>query len=143
MKLIYKILTITLIAILPSCVMSNIDEGLTALTGKPISTAVQVLGYPDQERRFQNDKIYIWSTSFQGTYTTPETATTTGYIGGTPVYGTTTYNTTQTANYSCLIKIITGTNGLIKNWEYNGNPGGCGSYASRLKAYAKSQEPQQ
>lgn len=125
---------------LPGCVMTNMEEGLNALNGKPITTAVSVLGYPDGQQAFGGDKVYIWSRNFQGSYTLPQTATTTGYIGNTPVYGTTTYNQTHTANYNCQIKLAVGPDDRIKHWEYQGNPGGCGGYARSLKAYADSQK---
>ncbi len=120
--------------------MSNMEEGLNALNGKPITTAVSVLGYPDGQQEFGGDKIYIWSRNFQSSYTLPQTATTTGYVGNTPVYGTTTYYQTHTANYSCKIKLAVGPDDRIKHWEYQGNPGGCGGYARSLKAYADSQK---
>ena len=125
-----------------SCVFSGMEKGLAELKGKPIDTAINVLGYPDRQQAIGADKVYIWSRSFQGSYSVPQVASTTGYIGNTPVYGTTTYNTTQTANYSCIIKLGADSKGIIKRWEYSGNRRGCGGYSQSLKRYYKSQHPE-
>ena len=69
----------------------------------------------------------------------PQTTTTTGYVGTTPVYGTTTYNQVTPVNYNCTIKLAAGGDGVLKHWEYDGNPGGCGALSDRLRNFAKSQ----
>lgn len=113
-------------------------KGLSALEGENISKAIEVLGYPDQQQTIGTDTVYTWSRGFQSSYTVPQTSTTTGYVGNTPVYGTTTYNSVQTSNHHCLIKIGTDNKGIIKKTEAEGTVGGCMSYAERLKSYADS-----
>lgn len=118
---------------------SNMEAGLNALMGRPDRQAFEVLGYPTTKQEFGGDTVYTWSVSRSGAIVTPQTATTTGYVGNKPVYGTTTYSQVTPVNYSCTIKIAAGPDGSLKNWEYDGNPGGCGALSDRLKNYAKSQ----
>lgn len=128
--------------LITGCVFSRMGEGLTALEGENISKAIEVLGYPDQQQKIGTDTVYTWSRGFQSSYTVPQTSTTTGYVGKTPVYGTTTYNSVQTSNHNCLIKIGTNDKGIIKKTEAEGTIGGCLSYADRLKSYADSKNKQ-
>lgn len=128
--------------LITSCVFSRMGEGLTALEGENISKAIEVLGYPDQQQTIGTDTVYTWSRGFQSSYTVPQTSTTTGYVGTTPVYGTTTTNSVRTSNHHCLIKIGTNDKGIIKMTEAEGTVGGCASYADRLKSFADSKNKQ-
>jgi len=129
-----KFLTCLLaIFILSGCMtFTKIENGLTALEGKHIDRAVSVLGYPSGTQTFGNKTIYLWSVSRNGTLVLPQTQSTTGYVGNTPIYGTTTTNQFVPVNYNCLIKIIVNSSERIISWEYQGNVGGCNQYASRL-----------
>lgn len=117
----------------------NMEEGLNALMGKPDKEAFSVLGYPNSKQEFGGDVVYVWGRSSSGTMYLPQTTTTTGYVGNTPVYGTTTYNQPVAYNHNCTIKLAVGPDGLLKHWEYDGNIGGCTSYIKKLKAYAKGE----
>lgn len=113
----------------------QMQRGLNALQGRNVQTAFDVLGYPSGKQEFGSDTVYYWQVNSSGTILLPQTSTTSGYVGMTPVYGSTTYNQVVPVNYNCLIKLITDEKGIIKTWEYNGNYGGCASYIKRLNQY--------
>ena len=138
-----KIIALLALAILVSgcATFGQMEKGLNALQGSNVQTAFDVLGYPSSKQEFGKDTVYYWKVANSGTMLLPETSTTTGYVGMTPVYGTTTYNQAVPVSYNCLIKIITDDRGTIKTWEYNGNYGGCGCYIDRLNKYYNQQNP--
>lgn len=121
-----------------SCVFNQMEKGLKDFEGKPMTTAVDVLGYPDAHNKFGDDTVYIWSNSFNHTSYTPTTSYTTGYVGSAPVFGQTTTNTARTRNLSCMIKIASGKDGMIKSVEYKGAMAACNPYAKRLHKYSQS-----
>lgn len=129
--------TAAMLALCGCSTFSNIESGLSALMGRPASEAFGVLGYPSGKQQFGSDTVYYWSISRSGMLMMPQTATTTGYVGRTPIYGATQYNTAMPVNYNCQIKLVADSSDTLKNWEYEGNIGGCQSYASRLKGLAR------
>ena len=125
-------------ALLSGCAtFGQVDAGLKGLRGKNIQTAFDVLGYPSGKQEFGNDTVYYWSVEESSTMLLPTTSTTSGRVGDTSFSGTTTSNQLVPINNSCLIKLVAGKNGVIKNYEWTGNIGGLGRYANRLKNYSK------
>jgi hypothetical protein len=114
------------------------ESGLSALVGRDIKTAIEVMGYPSGKQQFGDDTVYYWALNSSGGVMIPQTANTQGYVGNRPVYAQTTYNQYIPMNYSCEIKIITA-NDIIKSWEYYGNYNGCSPFISRLGAYSDAQ----
>ncbi|WP_232037694.1 hypothetical protein [Serratia rubidaea] len=124
--------------LLTGCVtFGQMDNGLDSLVGKNKDVAFRVLGYPGQVQDFDGDKVYTWANSTSGVamYSAPQT--TYGNVGGTSFYGTTTQTNAVPVEYSCKIQIITGGDGVIKDYNYDGSIGGCESYIHRLNNYAK------
>lgn len=117
---------------------ADMNAGLQKLDGKPIKEAVRILGYPDSQRMIAGDNVYTWRASRTQTYSTPQIAQTSGYLGNTPVYGTTTYSSQESINLHCVLNIATDKKGFIKNYNYSGNRGGCRRYAQILSTYGKT-----
>lgn len=115
------------------CATHQLDESLRGLIGQPVSVAVAHLGYPDAEREVMGTKIYVWSSSHQGVMPMPSTSTTTGYVGGAPVYGQTTGTTWVPLNAQCSIQLAVDADGTIKQYQWRGNQPGCRSYARMLR----------
>lgn len=72
----------------------QLDEGLTALVGKPITVAIEKIGYPNTEQTITGRKLYRWGSSSQGVISMPTQTTTTGSVGtglGYRPYTATTY----------------------------------------------------
>lgn len=136
------ILTIVLASLVSGCAtFAQMERGLGYLMGKNEQTAFNVLGYPNGKQQFGEDTVYYWSVSSSGALILPQSSTTYGTVGTTPVYGTTTYNQVVPVNYNCQIKLISSKDGILKSWEYNGNIGGCKNYINRLDNYYQSQNP--
>lgn len=112
---------------------SQMESGLDRLVGQPIQAAFDTIGYPSGKQRYGSDTVYYWSSSHQGGMVVPTVQSTSGYVGSTPVYGTTTGSQYVPINAQCEIKIITNSSDMISKWEYNGNHAGCDAYTRRLK----------
>lgn len=116
----------------------QLEDGLNALVGRNEREAFNALGYPNAKQEVGGDVVYVWGRSNSGTLFIPQTALTTGYVGTTPVYGTTTTNQAIAVNYNCTIKIAAGNDGVIRTWEYDGNLGGCGAYIQMFNEYVNA-----
>jgi Cys-rich repeat protein len=136
MKKLWKLLIAILLA--GCATFGQMEDGLRSLMGKSDREAFSVLGYPSAKQEFGNDTVYSWYVSQSGSLFVPQTSTTTGYVGRTPVYGTTTYTQAIPVNYNCQIKLVADKGGILRSWEYNGNIGGCAQYINRLNTYAGS-----
>lgn len=134
MKSLWKSLAVVFLA--GCATFGQMEDGLRSLMGKPDSEAFSVLGYPSAKQEFGNDTVYSWYVSQSGSLFIPQTSITTGYVGRSPVYGTTTYTQAVPFNYNCQIKIVADKSGIMRSWEYTGNIGGCTQYINRLSAYA-------
>ena len=111
------------------------DKGLAALMNKDVETAFLVIGYPDGKNEFGDKTVYYWSVNTSSAMILPQTSTTYGTVGTTPVYGTTTYNQIVPMNCNCLIKLIANEDGKLINWEWSGNLCGCETYINKLGRY--------
>lgn len=117
---------------LAACATRQLNEGLKGLMGQNIQTAVSRLGYPDGQRTMMGNTIYIWSGSHSAAIPLMTTSSTSGMVGGTPVYGTTTNTNWVPVNYNCTIQIATDSDGVIKSYQWSGNEGGCRQYANAI-----------
>lgn len=117
---------------LAACVGTRMNEHLKPLLGQNISAAVGRLGYPDGTRDMLGDTIYVWSTEHTGMMVLPTASTTYGAIGGMPYSSTTTGLGLMPAHFFCRVQLGTDAAGTIKNYQWNGNPGGCARYANAL-----------
>lgn len=118
----------------------DLDSGLAAMVGHHQSDVFAALGYPSSKLDIGGDTVYYWRSSSSQTLFLPQTHTTTGYVGLNPVSVTTTQTQAIPIHYACEIKVVVGSDGLVKDWDYEGNLGGCESYINRLKAYWKVHE---
>jgi len=121
----------------------TMEKGLTELGGHHINDAFQVLGYPSAKQEFGDVTVYIWNVQSSGALPMPQTTTTTGYIGSTPVYGQTQSMMWMPVHYQCEIKLGCNSDGYIQTWEYYGNHGGCNQWMQRLTKYYNDQHPKQ
>jgi hypothetical protein len=133
-----KLIAVTFFAIVTAgcATFGQLENGLNALVGRSDSEVFNVLGYPNGKQEFGADTVYVWGNSRNTTMFLPQTQTTTGYVGTTPVYGTTTTTQAIPMNFNCTIKVIV-SSGLVKTWEYDGNLGGCEPYINRLNRHFK------
>lgn len=115
----------------------DLDKGLASLVGQPAARAIDALGYPSAEQKFGGDTVYVWTASRSGALVMPTTNTTSGYVGSTPFYGSTTGTQVIPMNGQCSIKIGVGPDGLITRYDWEGNRIGCEGFMKRMKPYAR------
>lgn len=65
----------------------QMERGLNSLQGQNIQTAFDVLGYPSGKQEFGSDMVYYWQVNSTGAVLLPQTSTTSGYVGMTPIHG--------------------------------------------------------
>ena len=111
----------------------NMEKGLNQLMSQPFEAAIDTLGYPKGQMQIGEHTVYAWGRSFEMSMPTTSTSNTTGYVGYKPFNATTNTTSWQTAEYSCDIRVVVGPDNIIKNWEFDGNIGGCEAYPKRLK----------
>jgi len=123
-------------AFIVGCVSFGQFEGdLNTLVGRNESEAFAAFGYPSGKQQFGSDVVYTWDRSQNVPMFIPQTATTTGHVGTTPIYGTTTSSQVVPMSFYCTVKVVAGSDGVIKTWDYDGNRGGCKRYIERLNSY--------
>jgi hypothetical protein len=130
------LLSASAMLVLTGCVGDGpkvLDAGLTSLIGQPIQTAYDRLGYPKGSQNMNGDTFYIWSTNRNVVMPVYQTGTTTGSVGNTPFQVNTTMPGMIPMNFNCTIRVITGSDNIVKSWDYQGTTGGCQGYVQALK----------
>lgn len=130
-------LVLLMAALVSGCAFDTLNKALPYLQGQPLDAAVNALGLPNQQMQIGPYTVYVWDNRYSSTipiYSTTRSSTT-GTVGGVPVYGTTTTGTTNyvPVQYQCQIKLEVDSNNIIRRWEWAGNQGGCQYYANRVK----------
>lgn len=130
-------IVVAAVALSGCATFGQLEDGLNALVGRHEKEAFSALGYPNSKQEFSGDTVYYWGESRNSAVFMPQTATTTGYVGRTPVFGTTTSSQLVPVSYNCTIKLVVGEDKVIKDWEFSGNLAGCEPYIKRVKSYTK------
>ncbi|MCA8065490.1 hypothetical protein [Burkholderia sp. AU38729] len=128
---------------LVGCVsFGQMEKGLDALRNQPVSTAVQVLGYPAGEREAAGMKIVHWGRQQTGLMPLTSYGQNSGFgtVGTTPFSYTGASTSMQYVpmNFNCDIDLAIGPGGVIQGYQYSGNIGGCSSYIKALNRYRES-----
>jgi hypothetical protein len=116
---------------------SHMETGLNSLMGQPLQAAIDTLGYPKGQMKVGDDTVYGWGREFSMNMPQYQTSNTYGQVGGTGFSATTGTTTYVPTNYNCNIRIAVGPDNLIKDWEFDGNIGGCEAYSERLERLVK------
>jgi len=112
---------------------ADLDDSLDAMIGQPVSVALARLGEPIAAVPTGSELVYGWGYGFtraEFTNAAPgwvDAAASQGGIFATP---------RRTARDSCVIRMVVGADGLIRNWDYQGNERDCRAYADRLVGHA-------
>jgi len=128
---------------LSGCVtFGQMDKGLNALRYQPISTAVEVLGYPAGEREAAGLKLVHWGRQQTALMPFTSFSQSNGYgaIGTRPFQyaGTSTATQLVPMNFQCEIDLAVGPTGTVQGYSYSGNIGGCEGYIKALNRYRKA-----
>ena len=112
---------------------AKLDSSLDAMVGQPVEVAIARLGEPIGSTPMGTDLVYGWGNSFTSTeYTNaaPGWVEASDYRGG--VYPPPRHKVQN----NCVVRIVVGPDGLIREWDYQGTDRGCEAYADRLASHA-------
>lgn len=132
-----KIILITVVFLAGCVTFGQMNDGLNKLQGKDKTVAFEALGYPSQQQTFDDTTVYTWSNAVNDVAALSSPQLTTGAIGSTTFNATTIQTDYVPVTYTCKIQIATDKTGKIKNYNYDGNMGGCETYIHRLNNYFK------
>lgn len=125
--------------ILTGCTtFSTLDKGLATYIGQSPQVAFRDLGFPSGETQIAGKQVFYWGNSFTTSMPQTSSSRTTGTVGGTPFSANTTGTTWSTAEYDCDVRLIVGANGLVEDFDWQGNIGGCDAFARRVKARSQA-----
>jgi len=116
---------------LSGCAQQQIDKGLSAHVGQPVSTLIAKLNYPDRQATVAGRRAFIWGydrPSEASVFTADSPA---GRIGRPATLAS---NTLAMApvDHACQIRVIVDESYRVLSWDSQGNEGGCAPYARRL-----------
>jgi hypothetical protein len=110
-----------------------LDSSLGGMVGQPVEVAIARLGEPIGSAPMGTDTVYGWGRAFTSTEAmspTPDIA------AGAQAQGGIFPPPRRTVQNDCVIRVVVGADGLIRDWDYQGNDRGCRSYADRLAGQA-------
>ncbi len=106
----------------------ELDRSLDAMIGEPVELALARLGQPIATAPLGPDLVYGWGVGFTSTELLHPTP---GFIDAAEVQGGVFPPPRRVRHESCVIRIVVGADGRIREWDYQGNARGCRSYAGR------------
>lgn len=115
---------------------ASLSDLLAPLQGKPLSAAVEALGYPEGRLEVGEEMVYVWDTQRTETYSHPTPAP--NYPGD----NVSTRQQSYSRSYGCTVRIGAGKDGRIVRINVAGDPDGCRDYKrSAREALARSPSP--
>jgi hypothetical protein len=127
------VVVLILIAVLSACATKTLDKGLPYLVGQPFDAAVAVLGEPTESKEKSGRTFYQWEAEYNGAVPVVQGGTSQpmGSPGAAPsLLGATTY---MPVNHICRIQLAVDESGIIQDWNYSGNQGGCQYYEKSVR----------
>lgn len=131
-----QLLLIAVCIFLTSCASPLVQNGLTAMQGRPVDEAFGVLGYPTGKMELGKDTLYHWDMGRGGVFFAPSTATSFSNVGGTPVYTTTNFTQAVPTSYAGNIKLLVDAKGIVKSYSFSGQEGAFEFIALKLQRHA-------
>jgi len=131
--MIKRLVPIAVVALSGCATFSDIDKGMAALVGQPISAAEARLGVASSEQQVGGKHVYVWGRDFNMSMPTTNTSSVNGTVNGHYYRGTVTTTGSQQVNYNCTLRFITDQSDRIISYDWQGNLGGCYGYGSALK----------
>ena len=101
---------------------AGLDSHLDALVGQPVAVALAQLGQPIASVPMGTDTVYGWGHAFTSTellHPMPDVA------AGAHAQGGVFPPPRRTVQDNCVIRMVAGPDGLIRDWDYQGNSRGC------------------
>lgn len=116
---------------LAGCAQQQIDKGLSAHVGQPVSTLIAKLNYPDRQTTISGQRAFIWGFDrpAEASIFTPTVPA--GRVGR-PATLANNAMAMSPIDHACQIRVVVDDSYRIVSWDSRGNEGGCAPYARRL-----------
>lgn len=117
--------------ILAGCAQQQIDKGLSAHVGQPVSTLIAKLNYPDRQTTISGQRAFIWGFDrpAEASIFTPTAPS--GRVGR-PATLASNAMAMSPVDHACQIRVVVDDSYRVVSWDSRGNEGGCAPYARRL-----------
>lgn len=112
---------------------ASLGSSLDAMVGQPVEVAIARLGEPVGSAPMGTDLVYGWGQAFTGTESSNAAP---GWVEAADFQGGVFPAPRRTVQNECVIRVVVGADGLIRDWDYQGNDRGCRAYADRLAGLA-------
>lgn len=113
---------------------SALSNSLEAMIGQSVEAAVARLGPPSATESVGSDRVYGWGHAVSRTELLHPLP---GFIDAANSQGGVFPPPRTTIRDSCVIRIVVGADGLIREWDYQNNERGCRSYATPLAGHTR------
>jgi hypothetical protein len=110
---------------------SSLDSSLDALVGQPVEVAVAQLGQPIGTSRLGTDVVYGFGRMYTATEFSNAVA---GPVAPADYRGGVFPQPRQTVQKSCVIRVIVGANGVVRDWNYQSKEQDCRAASARPSA---------
>jgi hypothetical protein len=107
---------------------AGLDGSFRAMIGQPVEVALARLGQPIAAVPMGTDTVYGWGYVFSGTEVLIPTAG--AGIEAADFRGGVFPPPRRTVQNSCVIRMVAGADGLIRDWDYQGDDRGCRAFAA-------------
>ena len=108
---------------------TELRRSLDAMVGQPVEVAVARLGEPMASVPMGSDLVYGWGYGFTRAEFTNAAP---GWVNAADAQGGVFPAPRHGVPDSCVIRMIVGADGLVREWNYQANDRGCSEYADRL-----------
>jgi hypothetical protein len=112
---------------------SGLDSTLDALIGQPVDVAFARLGQPIGSATVGTDRVYGWGRTYASTEFSNAVA---GPVMPADYRGGVFPQPRRTVQKTCVIRMVVGADGLIRDWDYQGADRDCRSYSARVASRA-------
>jgi hypothetical protein len=112
---------------------ASLDSTLDAMVGQSVDVAIAWLGEPIGSAPMGQDLVYGWGKTFTSTEYTNAAP---GFVEAADFKGGVFPAPRHTVQNNCVIRMVVGADGLIRDWDYQGTDRGCRAYADRPGSHA-------
>ena len=120
----------------PTPTSANLDSSLDALIGQPVEVALARLGEPIASAPMGADTVYGWGHAFTSTeLLSPNIDIAAGGNAQSGVFPP----PRRTVQNACVVRMVAGADGRIRDWDVQGDERGCRALSDRLAGHAVAQ----
>ena len=120
----------------PAPTSANLDSSLDALIGQPVEVALARLGEPIASAPMGADTVYGWGHAFTSTeLLSPNIDIAAAGNAQSGVFPP----PRRTVQNACVVRMVAGADGRIRDWDVQGDNRGCRALSDRLAGHAVAQ----